>query len=179
MPTRKVDTIDLKGNDYARVPDRIKLFREDCPNGKIITVNELDAAGQRAFYAYVWRDKKDYVSNDLNSADSKGSALGDTKGQKDFEKLETIAIGRALAILGYLASGEVASFEEIEEYHREQEEKRFQYISEQVELFQNAKSMDELKQLWQETDKTIPAIQQAKDDKKGKLENEVSTTRTK
>ena len=179
MPARKVDTIDLKGNDYAKFPDRIKLFWEDCPDGKIITVNELDATGQREFYAYVWRNKKDYVSNDLNSADSKGSALGNTKGQKDFEKLETIAIGRALAILGYLASGEVASFEEIEEYHREQEEKRFQYITEQVELFELAKSMDELKQLWLFTDKTIPVIQQAKDKKKGELENEVSTTRTK
>ena len=47
-----------------------------------------------------------------------GHALGKVGGEKAFEKLETIAVGRALAFAGYLASGEIASFEEMQEFDR-------------------------------------------------------------
>ena len=33
----KVKTMDLKGKEYAGVPERIKEFREANPSGKIIT----------------------------------------------------------------------------------------------------------------------------------------------
>ena len=35
---KKVDkVITLKGNDYAKVADRLKVFREENPNSKIMT----------------------------------------------------------------------------------------------------------------------------------------------
>ena len=37
---------------------------------------------------------------------------------KSFEKLESIAVGRALAFAGFSADGEIASFEEMEEYEK-------------------------------------------------------------
>lgn len=169
--SRTVTTTKIGGNaDYAKVPERLKLFREDKPNGKIITHDTLEESGQRKFYAYIWKDRKDYRTDDLDSADAKGSALGVTKGVKDFEKLETVAIGRALAILGYLASGEVASFEEMELYEAEQTAKKQAYVQEQVDLFDNAKTLEELKQHWANTNKTYPEILVAKDKRKAELE---------
>jgi hypothetical protein len=125
---KRAQTMDLKGNEYARVPERIRLFREDCPSGKIITKHEVNDKGETIFKSYVWKDKRDVKYSDngqviLDSADSNGTAKNTVKGDKDFEKLETISIGRGLAILGYLASGEVASGEEMEEYYREKEER--------------------------------------------------------
>jgi len=38
------------------------------------------------------------------------------KSNKDFEKQETIAVGRALAFAGFLSDGEVASYEEMEDF---------------------------------------------------------------
>jgi hypothetical protein len=168
---RQLDTIKLQGKDYAQVSERVKQFRADYPNSKIITKQSMavDMESQD-FNAYIWRDRKDYISGDLDSADSTGTARGILKTQKDFEKLETIAVGRALALLGYLASGEIASFEEMEEFYAKKESDRTQYIQEQVDLFNDAKTLDELKELWAATNKAEPAIMVAKDKRKAELE---------
>lgn len=123
--TRRTKTMNLKGNDYAGVPDRIKEFREDCPQGKIITKHQKSDKGT-IFKAYIWKNKADVHYTDtgvtLDSADATGTAESTKTGEKDFEKLETISIGRGLAILGYLASGEIASTEEMEEYYEFKDE---------------------------------------------------------
>lgn len=171
MSERQLKTINLQGKEYAQVSERVKQFREDFPNSKIITNNTLTESGGTEFTTYIWRDRKDYISGDLDSADSTGTARGTTgKTQKDFEKLETISVGRALALLGYLSSGEVASFEEMEEYYRHKEEERKQYVQEQVDAFDQAKSLEELKELWARTNKTEPEILAAKDKRKAELE---------
>ena len=173
MPERQLDTIKLQGKAYAQVAERVKQFRTDFPNSKIITKTTIsnDMEGQE-FNAYIWRDRKDYISGDLDSADSTGTAKGNLNKEKDFEKLETIAVGRALALLGYLASGEIASFEEMTNYYAEKEAERKQYIEDQVELFDHAKTMEDLKQLWSQTNKTEPEIMAAKDRRKAEFEAE-------
>jgi hypothetical protein len=167
---RKSDTIKLQGKEYAQVAERVKKFREDFPNSKIITKNVFTETGGTEFNTYVWRDRKDYISGDLDSADSTGTARGATDKEKDFEKLETISVGRALALLGYLASGEIASFEEMENYYAEKESQRLAYIHEQIELFDDAKTLDELKELWNSTNKTELVIVAAKNKRKAELE---------
>lgn len=151
---KRAATMDLKGNDYARVPERIKLFREDNPNGKIVTKHQLTDKGETIFNAYVWKDKKDVHYSDgqvvLDSADSTGTAKNTVKGDKDFEKLETISIGRALAILGYLASGEVASSEEMEEYIRDRDEKaRIAALEYKEQVIDNLRACNDLEVLRQ------------------------------
>jgi hypothetical protein len=42
--------------------------------------------------------------------------MGKVSGEKALEKLESIAVGRALAFAGYLASGEIATAEEMERF---------------------------------------------------------------
>lgn len=116
----KIDTVKLQGKDYATVPSRILAFREENPKGSITTKKDyISELSQWSFQAHVVKDR-----GDETSADATGSSLGIVKGEKDFEKLETIAVGRALANLGYLASGNVASSEEMEAFYEEQENKR-------------------------------------------------------
>jgi hypothetical protein len=137
--TNKVKTMEIKGNEYAKVVERLKQFREDCPNGLIETKPEFQPDGQILFSARILKDK-----SDKNSAEGTGHALGNAKGDKAFEKLETIAVGRALAMLGYMASGEIASSEEMEEFNKYKEEK----IDEAIGRMKQAETLEELKTIF-------------------------------
>jgi len=137
--TNKVKTIDLKGKDYAQVSERIKQFREDCPNGLIETEPKIQPDGQILFSARILKDKAEPTS-----AEATGHALGSGKGDKAFEKLETIATGRALAMLGYMASGEIASSEEMEEFYKYRDEK----VDEAIGRMNQAETLDELKTIF-------------------------------
>lgn len=141
--TKKTKTISLQGKDYAQVKDRIKEFRSDCPNGLIETTPTIQEDGQVLFKARILKDKADQ-----NSAEATGHAIGQNKGVKAFEKLETIAVGRALALLGYASDGEIASSEEMEEFNKYQEEKHQEYILEMTERLNSCSTIDELKEVW-------------------------------
>lgn len=134
-----MNTIDLKGNPYAKVAERVKQFREDCPNGLIQTTPNLREDGQIMFESRILKDKAD-----PNSAEGYGHSLGKANGDKAFEKLETIAVGRALAMLGYMASGEIASSDEMEEFAAYKEEK----IEEGIGRMKAAETLDELKDVF-------------------------------
>jgi len=108
----KVDTIKIGGGAiYAKVSERLKVFRSENPRGKIETVPVMQENGMVLFKATILKDKQDEFS-----AEATGHALQTKSGTKDFEKLETIAVGRALALLGYGADGEIASSDEMEEF---------------------------------------------------------------
>jgi hypothetical protein len=116
----KVETINLKGNEYATVPQRLKQFRQDNPRAKVETKPEIQSDGTIMFSAFIVKDK-----SDDNSAEATGHSYGKA-GEKAFEKLETVAVGRALSLLGYLNNGQVATTEEMEEFE--------EYKQEQFEL---------------------------------------------
>lgn len=129
--------MDLKGKAYATVPTRIKEFREACPQGLIDTVPTIMADGRIMFKTRILKDKAN-----VNSGESTGHSIGrvtNAKGEDDpkaFEKLETISVGRALALLGYMASGDVASSEEMEDFLSEKESKKqfaIQEVKEKVD----------------------------------------------
>lgn len=166
---RKVNTTKIQGqSEYAKVSDRLKLFREDCPRGLIETSYELKDDGTIVFTARVLKDKKN-----KDSGEATGHALGATKSKKEFEKIETVAIGRALATLGYLASGEVASAEEMEEFYEYQKTK----IAEAVDKISECKTIEELKKVFLNMGSLIAEkeVVEAKDKRKKellKVENE-------
>lgn len=112
-----VQTINLKGNEYATVPQRLKQFREDNPRSSVTTKPEIQADGTIVFTARIVKDK-----GDKNSADATGHSYGKNSGDKAFEKLETVAVGRALALLGYLNNGQIATTEEMEEFEEYRQE---------------------------------------------------------
>lgn len=110
----KLNTISLKGNDYATVPTRLKAFREENPRSSVVTKPTI-SDGNVIFEATIIKDLADE-----NSARATGHSYGKISGDKSFEKQETIAVGRALSLLGYLNNGEVASSEEMLEFEEYQ-----------------------------------------------------------
>ena len=149
----KAKTIELqKGVSYAKVAERLRIFREENPNGKHESSFEMDVDSTMVFTVWLWKDKTDLIDlmkagvTDINtlrtSADANGNAKGGGSGKdKEFEKLETIALGRSLANLGYLASGEIASSEEIEQFQAYKKEQ----VSEIIGMIKSFETLDELK----------------------------------
>lgn len=154
---RKIKTMQLQGNDYAKVAERLKLFREDWPNSKTETDNKKDSEGVMEFKAWLWKDKDQLIDlmksgvTDIkvlrSSCDSDGNSSGLVKDKKSYEKLQTIAIGRALANLGYLGSGDIASFEEMEEYYTYKDEQKVGAIKEAIAKITSAKTNDQLNEI--------------------------------
>lgn len=113
--TRKVETIKLQGNvHYAKVSQRLLAFLEDNPTASIETT--VTASGNGAvFRAVVSCERGTFTGHSYATAKHLDKL-------KQFEKQETIAVGRALAFAGYLASGEIASLEEMQEYELRRED---------------------------------------------------------
>lgn len=110
----KVETIDYQGKDYATVPARLKEFRQSNPRASISTEPMAQTDGSMIIRALIVTDRADE-----SSAQSTGSARYSEKemiAKKAYEKLETIAVGRALSLLGYLNNGDIASSEEMLEF---------------------------------------------------------------
>lgn len=131
--------------EHAKVKDRLKAFWEANPRGKIETSSKKDS-DTITFRTFILADK----SNEF-SREATGHAMATLPlAEKDFEKLETISVGRALALLGYATDGEVASFEEMEDFLSEKELKRQQKIQELKEKIDNVKTIEELRKLFSE-----------------------------
>ena len=154
----KVQTTKIGGGaDYAKVADRLKIFKEENPKSKQESIF-IEKDGVVIFTTFLWKDKTDLldlmksgvIDKDVlqSSSDSNGTAKSEGKGKKDFEKLETIALGRALANLGYLASGEIASSEEMEEFNDYKEQQRIEKMQELIEEAEQIKTKEELRKFF-------------------------------
>lgn len=142
---KKTATIDLKGKAYAQVKDRIKEFRADCPHGEITTTPTVTDTSI-IFKAYILKDKSDTAS--ASATGHSMAKVTEKNVEKQFEKQETIAVGRALALLGYASDGEIASGEEMEEFLEYQEDKKAEAIMEAIEQIGNCQTVAELKEVW-------------------------------
>src|SRR3954453_522892 len=98
--------------DYAPVSDRITLFYQKYPAGRIVT--ELHSRTDRAitFRALVFRTADDAQPAATGWA-SEREGDGEINAVACLENTETSAIGRALANLGFTASRERPSAEEM------------------------------------------------------------------
>lgn len=129
--------------EYAKVADRLKEFRQDCPFGE--TKTDIEIKGEYIFAnAFVKKDK-----SNPTSAEANGHAISKMTGyEKEFEKLETLAVGRALAFLGYSAGGEIASSEEMEEFLSFKEKKEIEDFENYKEIVDDIKDINELRELY-------------------------------
>lgn len=152
--------------NHAKVKDRLKAFWEENPNGKIETKPTIMQNGQVMFQCTILRDK-----SDMSSREATAHALGTTTGDKDFEKIETICVGRALALLGYSTDGEIASSEEMEDFLKHQNEKKREAILFAVERLEDCKTLTELQDVW----KSLGTIIQEKEviEKKNELKSKL------
>lgn len=132
----------LGNKEYAQVKDRLKQFRDDNPHGLIETAPTIDGE-IILFKARILKDK-----SDPTSAEATGHSYGPSKEDKAFEKLETIAVGRALALLGYSQDGEIASGEEMEDFIQFQENKKQETLSVFKGILKATKTMEDLQKVW-------------------------------
>lgn len=135
----RIKTIKLSGNvDYAKVSARVAEFHKAYKNGCITTQDEF----KNEFVIF-----RATIVLDAEKPERKftGTSLGKINGIKAFEKLETIAVGRALAFAGFLSDGEIASNEEMANY----EETVIQIDnSAAINKLKATKSLTELKTAW-------------------------------
>ena len=110
----EIKTVTLKGKEYAPVHERIKAFHDKYKQGSITTSYEFKE-GYVIFKATVTPlvDKNEEWTQERYFT---GHAFGKVGTEKAFEKIESVAIGRALAIAGFGADGSIASFEEIQQW---------------------------------------------------------------
>lgn len=107
---KAIKTVDIKGNDYAQVNDRIKAFRELCPNGTITTdIIEL-ANGVVTMKATVYDEEGKILGTGLAQEKESSSFINKTS---YIENCETSAVGRALGFAGIGVDGSMCSAEEL------------------------------------------------------------------
>ena len=108
--TRKGSDFDPEA--YATVAERIRLFYERHPLGRIHTELVSRSANEVIFKALVFRTPEDSLPSATGwAAEREGD--GEINLVACLENTETSAVGRALANLGFTASRERASAEEM------------------------------------------------------------------
>ena len=108
----EIKTIDLKGKKYAPVGNRVNAFHEKHKGSSIKTSYQFQE-GWCIFKATIRPDaeKPDIVYT--------GHSMGKVATEKALEKLETVAVGRALAFGGFSPDGTIASYEEMTKFNGE------------------------------------------------------------
>ena len=103
---------DFDPDAYAPVADRIRLFYEEYPTGRILTTLVSRTDRDVVFEARVYRSRDDQEPAATGwAAEREGD--GDINTVACLENTETSAIGRALANLGFTATKQRPSAEEM------------------------------------------------------------------
>ena len=106
-----IKTIDVKGKDYAEVPQRIKAFRSICPNGAIVTELLSCENGVCIFKASIYDENQVLIGTGTAYEREDSSFINKTS---YIENCETSAVGRALGMCGFGIDVSVASAEEVQ-----------------------------------------------------------------
>jgi len=130
----------LSGNEYAKVATRVLEFVKDNKNSSVSTTIEFkdETVIVRAKIVPDVANPEHYYT---------GTSFGRLQKEKALEKLETVAVGRALAFAGYCANGEIATDEEMEKYN-ETKKIPSHDIEASMNSLKAARNLDELKTVW-------------------------------
>lgn len=112
--------------DYVPVHVRLANFRNDYPQGKVETVvtavtAHVAANGPGTIPVFVTAKISDENGNLLATGSSYCADVNDV--EKELEKAETSAVGRALAFVGYEIKDGIASQEEMEDFEEKSSRK--------------------------------------------------------
>ena len=111
----EINMIDLKGKNYAMVPERVTAFRKLYPEGFIKTNMMLNDGTTVVFQAkagYYKEDGTEVVLATGFAKEEKGKGM--VNGTSHIENCETSAVGRALGMIGLgLNGGGICSAEEL------------------------------------------------------------------
>ena len=108
-----IKTTNIKGKDYAEVPQRIKAFRMVYPDGFIQTELLSDVDGVCHFKASVgyYYDMAPVILGTGHAYEKESSSFINKSSY--IENCETSAVGRALGMAGFGIDTSVASYEEV------------------------------------------------------------------
>ena len=104
-----IKTTDVKGKDYAEVPQRVKAFRSLFPTGSISTEVIAIEDGLCVMHATVSVDG--VILGEGTAYEKEGSSFINKTSY--IENCETSAVGRALGFAGFGIDGSIASYEEV------------------------------------------------------------------
>jgi len=106
--------------DYATVESRVRAFCLEHQNGQILTemVKCEDDTGEVVFKAHAVVDG--VIRGTGHAMEVRGSS--NINKTSHIECAETNAVGRCLAMLGYIGKGQISSYEEIENAELQREE---------------------------------------------------------
>lgn len=111
----EINMIDMKGKDYAMVPERVTAFRKLWPEGFITTeivAMEGPVVMMRAKVGYYREDGTEVVLGTGTAREERGKGLVNTTSH--VENCETSAVGRALGMIGLgVNGGGICSAEEL------------------------------------------------------------------
>jgi hypothetical protein len=114
--------IDLKGKNYAMVPERVTAFRKLYPEG-FITTEILSHDGtvvtMQARVGYYAADGSRVILGTGLAQEVKGKGM--VNGTSYIENCETSAVGRALGFAGFGSDASIASAEEVTNAIEQQE----------------------------------------------------------
>jgi hypothetical protein len=109
----KLKTIKYKGRDYVQVNSRVEFFNENYKLGKIETnptFNEKTVSFRAVITPDISKPERFFT----------GHSFGVLGVEKALEKLETVAVGRALAFMGIGIVDGIASAEEMDKFQNSQ-----------------------------------------------------------
>ena len=101
---------NLKEADYSKISSRVKAFCSTFETAQILTEIVKDELGHVIFKAHAVVDGT--IKGTGHAHEVEGSK--NTNNTSHYEVCETIAVGRALAFIGYSEVDSLASYEEIE-----------------------------------------------------------------
>ena len=113
MDKLNMNTVTVQcGVDYATVESRVRAFCSEHQNGQILTelVKNDNETGEVIFKAHAVVDG--VIRGTGHAMEMRGSS--NINKTSHIECAETSAIGRCLAMIGYMPSGAIASYEEVE-----------------------------------------------------------------
>ena len=101
---------NLEDADYSKISSRVKAFSSTYETAQILTEIVKDELGHIIFKAHAVVDGT--IRGTGHAHQVEGS--NNTNNSSHYEVCETIAVGRALAFIGYSEADSLASYEEIE-----------------------------------------------------------------
>lgn len=117
---RRARDEDFDSSTYVGVHERLTAFREKFPDGFETTFRQ-EVEGGISFKCLLFRNEKDvnlYGATSVAAATGHSFLPGELEGEKVEEYAETVALGRALAKLGFKVESSIASSEEMDQYER-------------------------------------------------------------
>lgn len=106
---KKLQTLSIKGKDYVQVTERVKAFRDLCPDGSI-TTEVISMDGEMVIIKATVTDGEKILATGLAYEKESSSYINKTS---YIENCETSAVGRALGFCGIGIDASMASAEEL------------------------------------------------------------------